>query len=94
MDWILLAKHLAPIIARAADRITRELAANGTQPGQPPNVMEIQQCADCGREPWVVRWGNIRICQQLDGYVSMASLDGPILLCSDCWSNRINGPVE
>lgn len=47
-------------------------------------------CSKCGSEPYIVRWGSIRIGQELDGYYYVASSIGePQLLCRDCWHDAL-----
>jgi len=44
------------------------------------------RCEECNAEPWVVRWGAIRIGQELDGYYSLATTGAtPRLVCRSCW---------
>lgn len=48
------------------------------------------RCEQCGETPWVVRWGSIRIAQELDGFVYQAtSGPNPLLLCRKCWLSSI-----
>lgn len=53
---------------------------------EPGTVSTPVECAGCGAVPWVIRWGRIRIGQELDGYYSLAIAEGdPELLCRSCW---------
>lgn len=55
-----------------------------------PDVSPPARCAKCGDEPWIIRWGSIRIGQQLDGYYYQATVGGdPLLLCRECWHRTI-----
>lgn len=49
------------------------------------------RCAQCGSEPFVVKWGAVRVGQDLCGYFYQAtSGPEPELLCRDCW-HRVLG---
>lgn len=79
-----LVKTMAPIILDAL--------ASQPQPGwRVGAVSDPVRCEYCDAEPWVIRWGNIRVAQELDGYLSVASLDGPVMVCRACWARRDAG---
>lgn len=53
-------------------------------------VSEVLRCDGCGAEPWVIRWGSVRIGQDLAGYYSIATNQAePILVCRECWERGL-----
>jgi len=86
MNWVLIGKLCDRLL-----HIAMEIIADDYGPGRPgQGATPPAHCARCGAEPWIVRWGSIRIGQQLDGYYYQATVGkDPILLCRDCWHSAI-----
>lgn len=57
---------------------------------KPGSITPPVQCGQCGATPWVVRWGAIRVGQELAGFYYQATTDGaPLLLCQECWDESL-----
>lgn len=81
---------VARSIYRGLYAMMEALAAEESGIGQREQPTAPVRCARCGAEPWVIRWGNIRVGQDLAGYYYQATLTGaPDLLCRDCWHQSL-----
>jgi hypothetical protein len=86
VDWALLGR-----LVERLGRLALEMADDDRFPVAGSSVpTPPSRCAQCGSEPWIVRWGSIRIGQQLDGFYYQATAgQGPRLLCRGCWHSAI-----
>lgn len=85
-DWILAGKLINRLLHMAMEILSEDYRPEGGHHWATPPA----RCAKCGTEPWIVRWGSIRIGQQLDGFYYQATAGpDPILLCRDCWHAAI-----
>lgn len=82
--------QIVTLAAKAASMVMQVLE-NGTDlNGGARSVTETVKCAGCEEEAWVIRWGAIRVGQDLSGWYAQATADGaPILLCRACWYKSI-----
>lgn len=88
MHWFAAAIQIAqavwPHLLSALERMDRP----------DPDVQEVStvaRCVECGEEPFVVKWGAVRVGQDLSGYYYQPAVGEPNrLLCRDCW-NRVLG---
>lgn len=81
---------IATLVAKAVTMALRILEEQSAPVADPVSVTETVRCADCHEEAWVIRWGRIRVGQDLSGYYAQASTDGvPVLLCRGCWHKRL-----
>lgn len=79
--------RLARLAGRAWAEIDSAVASGGWEP---PTATEPAACAHCGDVPWVVRWGAIRVGQDLAGYYYLATTGNEsILLCRECWERAL-----
>lgn len=86
MDWPML----GAAIYRGLYLLMESMADDGSPGAHPTQATPPVRCVRCGSEPWVIRWGNIRVGQDLSGYYYQATMDGaPDLLCRDCWHTNI-----
>ena len=82
MNWTSILK-----LAYRVAAVMMESAAHERAPGwSVGGATDPVTCDGCGAEPWTIRWGAIRVGQELDGFYSQATTDGePRLLCRTCW---------
>lgn len=86
----MLVLDAAKICIKVATIVLDILQTEGEPGTQRSSVTETIRCAGCGEEAWVVRWGSIRVGQDLSGWYAQASTDSvPVLLCRGCWHRSI-----
>lgn len=48
------------------------------------------ECPGCGAEPFIVRWGAVRLGQSLDGYYARPTVNGEhSIVCRECWERAL-----
>lgn len=86
MNWQMLAKLANELLQVCADILWDERMPKYATTEPTP----VAACERCGEVPFIVRWGTIRIGQELDGFYYQATAGGPpILLCRSCWHASI-----
>lgn len=81
---------IATLVAKVVTMALTILDEQRSAAAESVSVNDTVRCTDCDEEAWVMRWGRIRIGQDLSGWYAQASMDGtPELLCRGCWHKRL-----
>lgn len=87
---VALAWQIAQLVAKVVIAVISILESREGGDRGGSNVTETVKCASCGEEAWVIRYGAIRVGQDLTGWYAQATTDTvPVLLCRSCWHKAI-----
>lgn len=80
-----LANKLLPILVTV---MTAEPPAGDEWARVTPPV----ECGRCHEQPFTVRWGGLRVAQDLSGYYAIATVGpDPLIVCLECYEAAIEG---
>lgn len=82
--------EIARTVTKVAELLMDVMDADRQREYAPYQISETVRCADCDAEAWQIRWGAIRVGQELRDFYAQSSVNGPpVILCRACWHKRL-----